>query len=136
VLNANLQRELRRRDLDLMRIRLLMEQANAEGVQLDRPGLGYTIQKSLTAMMERLGREPDNLELLGNISNAVEVASTLDLPVNMWRVQNIYFDIAKEYVSGGKKFPPEWPEIFLKLGERLRIRTHSFERIGQLLPAA
>ncbi|MCU1284883.1 MAG: glycoside hydrolase family 57 [Acidobacteriales bacterium] len=136
VLNANLQRELRRRDLELVRIRFLMEQANAEGVQLDRPGLGYTIQKSLTSMMERLSREPENLELLGNVSNAVEVASTMDLPVNLWRVQNIYFDIAKEYVSGGKRFPPEWPEPFLRLGERLRIRTHSFERIGQLLRAA
>jgi hypothetical protein len=115
---------------------LLLEQAKSEEVSLDRAGLGYTLQKSLGRMMERLRRDPQDLDLLTKVSNAVEVANALALPVNLWRVQNIYFEIARDYVSGKIHLPPEWVQSFLKLGERLRIRTHSFERIGQLLPAA
>jgi alpha-amylase/alpha-mannosidase (GH57 family) len=136
VLNANLQRELRREDLDPNRIRVLLEQAREEKVSLDRAGLGYTLQKTLTRMMELLRFNPQNLDLLGNVSNAVEVANALDLPVNLWRVQNIYFEIARDYVSGKTQLTPESVMAFLKLGERLRIRTDNFERIGQLLPAA
>jgi len=136
VLNANLQRELRREDLDPTRIRLMLEQAKEEKVSLDRAGLGYTLQKSLTRMMEQLRFNPANLDLLGNVSNAVEVANALDLPVNLWRVQNIYFEIARDYVSGKTQLTPESVAAFLKLGERLRIRTDNFERIGQLLPVA
>ncbi|MCU1307438.1 MAG: glycoside hydrolase family 57 [Acidobacteriaceae bacterium] len=136
VLNANLQRELRREDLDPVRIRLLLEQAKAEEVSLDRAGLGYTLQKSLGRMMERLRTNPQDVDLLSKVSNAVEVANTLALPVDLWRVQNIYFEIARDYVSGKVQLPPEWGQSFLKLGERLRIRTDNMERIGQLLPAA
>jgi hypothetical protein len=136
VLNANLQRELGRVDIDPGRIRLLLEQARAEEISLDRAGLGFTLQKSLTRMMQRLRNEPRNSDLLSNICKAAELASSLDLPVNLWRVQNLYFELAREYVSGTGQFSSEWLTVFLKLGEWLRIRTDHLARIGQLQPVA
>jgi hypothetical protein len=136
ILNANLQRELGRVDLDPDRIRLLLEQARAEEISLDRAGHGFTLQKSLTRMMQRLRKEPRNIDLLNLACRAAELARSLDLPVNLWRPQNIYFEIAREYVAGNGQFSPEWLTAFLKLGEWLRIRTDHFDRIGQLQPAA
>jgi alpha-amylase/alpha-mannosidase (GH57 family) len=136
VLNANLQRELRRGDLDPDRIRPLLEQARAEEVHIDRPGLGYTLQKSLTRMMQRLRSEPEDIDLLNRVCRAAELARSLDLPVNLWRVQNLYFEIAREYASGTMQPSPEWQTAFLNCGEWLRIRTDHLLRMGQLQPAA
>ena len=62
--------------------------------------------------------------------------AALGLPVNLWRVQNIYFKVAHEYVFGNKKLGPEWPDAFLRLGEQLSIRTYRAHSLGQPQAAA
>jgi len=87
-------------------------------------------------MMERLCSQMEDIALMRRISNAVELAASLNLPVNLWKVQNIYFSIAHQYVFGNKKLGAEWPDAFVRLGEQLSIRSYRLDRLGQPQEAA
>ena len=133
VLNANLQAELAADVLDPARIQALVEQSKTEKIQLDNDGLGFTLQNSITRQMEEFCDSPEDLELLRHVSNSVQLAKNLGLPVNLWRVQNIYWDLAH------KEFPKarnaQWQVSFLTLGEKLGIETQQFSH-KQSAPAA
>lgn len=132
VLNANLQAELANNDLDTTRIQALTEQARSEQIQLDVPGLAFTLEKTIARQMEQFSDEPDSIELLRRVSNSAQLARDLKLPVNLWRVQNIYWELAH------KEFPKarnaQWRVSFLTLGEKLGIDTSQFAQ--QHAPAA
>jgi hypothetical protein len=133
VLNANLQAELASDVLDSTRVKALVEQAKAENVQLDKDGLGFTLQNSIVHQMEEFCDSPENLDLLRRVSSSVQLAANLNLPVNLWRVQNIYWELAH------KEFPKarnaQWQVSFLNLGEKLGIETQQFSH-KQSAPAA
>jgi hypothetical protein len=74
--------------------------------------------------MERFCEQPESMELLRRVSHAVQLAAHLELPVNLWRVQNIYWEMAH------REFPQarnaQWRVSFLTLGEKLSIDTRQF----------
>jgi hypothetical protein len=127
VLNANLQAELESDHFDPARVRALVDQAKAEQISLDTAGLGFTLQKSIDRQMESLNDEPQSLELLRRVSNSVQLAAQLQLPVNLWRVQNLYWEMAH------REFPKarnaQWRVSFLTLGEKLYIDTQQFAQM-------
>jgi hypothetical protein len=124
VVNANLQAELHADPFDAARVQALVDQAKTEKIPLDCAGLGFTLQQSIIRQMERFCEQPENLELLRRVSNAVQLAAHLQLPVNLWRVQNIYWEMAH------REFPQarnaQWRVSFLTLGEKLSIDTRQF----------
>jgi hypothetical protein len=113
-----------------------MEQARAEKLDIDRVGLGFALQQTLERLMDELCSKMEDVERVRRVSLAAELPEQLGLPVNLWRVQNIYFKIAHEYVFGTKKLRPEWPDAFVRLGEQLSIRTYRTDRLGQPRAAA
>lgn len=133
VLNASLQAELQAESLDVFRVRALVEQAKIEQITLDQAGLGYALQKSLARQMEQFCEDPSNLELLRRVSNGVQLASELKLPVNLWRPQNIYYEMARKEFS--RAHNAQWRVSFLTLGEKLGIDTSQFALMLQA-PAA
>ena len=125
-LNANLQRELGREAMDQKRIKILLDQAREERVTLDRPGLGYALQRSVTRIMEQLCDDPLNLARMRAASGAVQIAAELGLPVDLWRSQNVFYEIAQKHLSRGSR-SQQWLTSFLTLGEKLNIETGQFE---------
>ena len=142
VLNANLERELARQPLDSERIKLLLEQSREEQVALDKPGLGFTLQKSLNSVMERLAKHPQDWELVRQAAVAVELANSVGLPVNIWHAQNIYYYIAHKYLPEAKNRSHQWLVSFLVLAEKLCVLVDQYklskptERPEQLLMAS
>jgi alpha-amylase/alpha-mannosidase (GH57 family) len=134
--NAELQRELRNSDMDTEKVTALVTQASADGLELDRTGLAFTLQKSLERLMDDFCRKMEDIERLRRVLQMMDLPAKLALPVNLWRVQNIYFKVAHEYVFGSKKLSPEWPDAFIRLGEQLSIRTYRADRLGQPQEAA
>jgi hypothetical protein len=94
VLNANLERELGRQELDPHRVEALLAQAQEERVPLDRAGLGYTLQKSLIRKMETLREGPTDPAALQNVLHAGQIIRVGGFHVNLWRAQNIFYEIA------------------------------------------
>ena len=133
VLNANLQAELNATPLDPTRVQALVEQANAEKIQLENEGLAFTLRKSITRQMERFCDEPENIDLLRETSQSVLLAARLGLPVHLWRAQNIYWEMAHREFQ--KPHNAQWRVSFLTLGERLGIETQQFSN-AMKAPAA
>ncbi len=130
VINAGLKREFSRQELDVDRIDLLVDQAMEEEIRIDREELGYRLKRTLNILMERLMSEPDQMDMLKKIGQVVGAASTLGVIVNLWRVQNLYFEIARSVLPGmralGNDKADQWCTEFLKLGKKINIDTAQF----------
>jgi hypothetical protein len=126
VLNASLRRAFKPEFLDMQEVRTLLEQARVEGVQLDSAGLAYSMQRKLNGLMGRLRKHPRNLGLLHKILLLVDLIQELPFAVNLWRVENLYYDMANntypELLAEGS-VADDWVQEFLELGRKLRIRV-------------
>jgi hypothetical protein len=126
VLNASLRRAFKPEFLDMHEVRGLLEQARTEGIQLDSAGLAYAVQRKLNGLMGQLRKRPQNLGLLRKILLVIDLIQELPFAVNLWRVENLYYDMANhtypELLSTGS-VADEWVQHFLELGRKLRIRV-------------
>jgi hypothetical protein len=126
VLNASLRRAFKPEFLDMQEVRALLEQAKVEGVQLDSAGIAYSVQRKLNGLMEQLRKRPRNLGLLHKILMLVDLIQELPFSVNLWRVENLYYDMAKntypDLLTQGS-VADDWVQEFLELGRKLRIRV-------------
>ena len=127
-INASLRREFRAEFLDLNEVKNLLNQAKEEGVQLDCAGLGYVTGRKLKDLMIELHRRPLNLGLLRKIRQLLDVLKELPLTVNLWKVENLYYEMSRStylQLINDTSVPAEWFDEFLKLGQLLRIRLEA-----------
>jgi hypothetical protein len=128
VINASLRREFRADFLDLREVRSLLTQAKEEGVPLDSAGLAFVMGRKLNGLMQQLQRRPQNHGLLRKILSLLDVLKELPFAVNLWKVENLYYQMSRtSYPELLKQMsvPAEWFDDFLRLGQRLRIRVES-----------
>jgi alpha-amylase/alpha-mannosidase (GH57 family) len=128
VINASLRREFRTDFLDLREVKSLLTQAKEEGVQIDSAGLGFLMERKLNGLMLQLQHRPQNLGLLRKILSLLDVLKELPFAVNLWKVENLYYQMSRTSypeLLGRTSVPAEWFDNFLKLGSRLRIRVEA-----------
>jgi hypothetical protein len=132
VVNASLKREFRNEFLDLGEVKNLLQQAKQEAVQLDSEGLAFFMTRKLNGLMQQLRRHPQNLGLLKKILSLIGLLKELPFAVNLWRVENLYYQISRttypELVATGQA-STEWSDNFLELGRALRIRVENIPSV-------
>ena len=128
VLNAELRRALEGADLDPGAVEALMEEAKEEGITLDSNTLEYTYRKNLEGMAELFLNKPSDLALLKNMETAVNLVGTLPFQVNLWKIQNCFYEVLQGIYSEvqgkagqGDETAREWIEHFRNLGEKLYV---------------
>ncbi|MGH7887421.1 MAG: DUF3536 domain-containing protein, partial [Candidatus Binatia bacterium] len=94
VVNKDLCRCLEREDIDLDRVRNLVQAAKFEGLTLDTATLEFAYRSNLERITERLGQAPSatTLQLL---NRALSLIPLLPFWVNLWKIQNIYYGLSK-----------------------------------------
>jgi alpha-amylase/alpha-mannosidase (GH57 family) len=126
VLNGSLRRAFEEEDLDLDRIRTLLDAAQRERVQLDGAGLSYALNHSIELVIERLQAEPAELKRLERLEAVIDMARSLPFEVNLWKVQNRYYQMLRqvrpEFQARGDEEARAWLARFDSLGEKLRFR--------------
>jgi hypothetical protein len=101
----------------------LLREAATEGIALEIPSLAFTAGQNLERIAEAFFQQPENLELLERLSAKVRLVRALPFEVDLWRVQNLYFQCMKGEISQpAHRRTPEWLELFRWLGEGLSIR--------------
>ena len=134
VLNAALRREFRKEFLDLREAHKLLNEAKEERVPLDSAGLAYLMERKLNALMLHFFRHPQNLGLLRKILSLRELLKDLPFAVNLWKVENLYYQMSRstypELVKSGA-VSTEWSNDFLKLGSELRIRVEPVKDVPE-----
>jgi alpha-amylase/alpha-mannosidase (GH57 family) len=126
VLNCDLRREFESQEADPARVRSLVEEAQAENVDLQRDVLGYAIKGNLDRCLERLVKAPDDLTSLARTADLAEVVRTMGIEVNLWKTQNLCFQMIRTVAPGwkaraeeGDTTAAEWLAQFNKLSEQL-----------------
>ncbi len=129
VLNAGLRRAFEDKEFDPDSIEDLLEEAMGEGITLDSHILEYAFRKNLEHMAALFLNKPSELLLLKNLESAVNLVSSLPFQVNLWKIQNCFYEISqgvytefKGKAKQGDEEPREWLEHFRNLGEKLYVR--------------
>jgi alpha-amylase/alpha-mannosidase (GH57 family) len=129
-LNNSLRRALGTIDLDLAQVSSLLAETERAGAALDRPHLAFTLTHTLDALVARFRAEPQNLDRLAHLVDAVELSRRLPFDISYWRAQNEYYALLRTVFPGVRaradydEGARTWLELFVGLGELLRVRVN------------
>jgi len=79
-------------------------------------------------MITKQAAKPEDFEKMRHIVEAVALARSLPFPVDLWKVQNIYWEMLQNVYPAVKKktgdrAAADWVEAFVALGKQLSIRV-------------
>ncbi len=126
VLNRDILHIIRSPDPDPDRLRQLLDQAIAGNVALDTETLAYAVQGAFDERMTRIARNPDDVDWLARTADFAEVVRSMNLDANLWKTQNAYFRMRRE-------FAPERALLAGKGDEAAMRWVHHFNRLGEYL---
>jgi len=125
VVNNYLRLALEQSDIDLQRVIGLLETARLEGVALDTATLEFAYRRSLEGLAVKFAVEPSP-SMLQQFYEVAALLCNLPFSVNLWKVQNIYYDCLKRVYPNKRKRQ--------KLGdETARSWVARFDALGRLL---
>ena len=122
VLNTSLRKEFMAEELDLERVRSLLDAAAREKIQWDAPWLGYALTKRFSRMADDLALKPRG-DLLQRFNQAVDLVRSLPFEVDLAHVQNVYYQLEQHVypvvVAEGTDDSKQWITDFSSLGQKL-----------------
>ncbi len=128
-LNRELQELIDAEELDHERLRGTFEEVKKWGVEIDRAGLSLLASSRIDAMMEGLRENPLDHALAEEINSLLKILRDFSLELNLWKSQNIYFSIGKQYLpqmkealARGDEEARHWMDVFRKLGYYLHVK--------------
>lgn len=131
-LNFDIEREFSKEKMDMEKIEGIIRDIKKLNVPLNSITLEFIVRQRLEVVMERLSSNPSSLDLLSEIQRVLELLKLLPLPVNLWRVQNIYYIMSKtvyaeilQRARDGNNDAAEWVESFKHFGEMLFFNISS-----------
>ncbi|HSJ15491.1 MAG TPA: DUF3536 domain-containing protein [Longimicrobiales bacterium] len=130
VLNHELRAALDAEEVDLERPRTLLAEADQMEVVIDRAGLSFVLKRTLERLAARLSEDPHDLVTLQRLARAAALAGTLPLDVDLWRAQNIFYQLMRNVhpdyaarVAAGDVGAGQWLELFNGVAAELRLVT-------------
>jgi hypothetical protein len=130
VLNATIRRALENEELHTDHINSPLEEARVVGVPLDTNTLEYALRNSLERMAELVIENPGEISMIERLVAALDLLASLPFQVNLWKVQNIFYEILqspypsyKGKAEKGDKSAMDWVNQFTTLGARLNVRV-------------
>ncbi len=128
IINADLKSTFDKDEVDLKKLSSLIDEAVKWSLTIDTTTMNFTVSRWLNTMIERLSREPDNIQLFEMIDETLEILKPLSLKIDIWKAQNLYFSIWEDsYSDMAEKAvhidnaASRWIDAFKKLGHYLHI---------------
>lgn len=141
ILNYQLTRAFQEPRLDLENIRTLMAEARRLQVPLEGRRLEYAVRRAAERLISHLCQTPDDLEGWQELLEVVRLLPELSFEVNLWRVQNLYYELAgtiyperQRRAQAGDPFASVWTELFLTLGRELGFSQGALEQLAAEKP--
>jgi alpha-amylase/alpha-mannosidase (GH57 family) len=127
-LDAQLERALSERNIDEARVRALVEEAKLSGLELSGQSLSLQFAQTLERLAEEFAAAPQDEEKLKRFQTAVHVLSLVPFHVDLWRVQNVFFQAVQRLlaaVEGQEQASDDLAERLGALGEALKVRVRA-----------
>lgn len=125
-LNHHLRQEFLGPEPSLQRVQPLIDGAKSVGIELDIPTLEYALRKRLEHMAVNLSLVQSDPRLLRAFRAAVELARALPFVVDLWQVQNLFYEqlcsMAAKPPADAARTPAaalDWDAELAQLGETL-----------------
>ena len=127
ILNRDLSAVLNNNILDVDRLSSLAEEVKRWSFKRDLTNLSFLASQSISRHMQKLYEHPENVDLMENIAQSLELLLQLQLDLELWKTQNIYFmmsrtiypDIASQPVTD--PLARRWVASFERLGNILQV---------------
>jgi len=128
VLSHEMCQEIEREPLNLKRIQVLAWELKRWSFARDRDGMSLVTSARLSKLMEQLSWQQGDALFIENIVALLNILNTLKFDVNLWKAQNIFFDLRltcyaeqKKRVQEGDRGSARWVSAFELLGEFLGV---------------
>jgi hypothetical protein len=128
VINNDLRSEFDARDVDTAHTQALLADAASLKVPLDKAGLGFALKRTLETLARDLRDNPDDIATLESLTIAARLARSLPLTVDLWKVQNYYYDLLRSRYESqrdaareGDEKAVRWIDLFEDLGAQLDV---------------
>lgn len=129
ILNTDLRQALSSDTINIERIKELLDEVGVWNIALDTEGLGYLFQQTLEKMMASFVSTPEDAALLKALFDAVVLAGSMPFTVDLWKVQNLYYEMLQtiypeflKRAQQGDETARGWLPQFVSLGQKLLIR--------------
>jgi hypothetical protein len=129
IININLHRAVNSDTIDKESVQNLVDTAKKWQVELDAEGISYDFKINLEKMMAALAANPADADNLKSLLAAASLARSLPFPVDLWKVQNLYWGMLQssypEFKSKAEHNDQQAAalvEDFTSLGKTLSIR--------------
>jgi alpha-amylase/alpha-mannosidase (GH57 family) len=123
ITNNSLQKTLESDEPSIHDLTHHIEEYKQWNTPLDRTTLGFLASRRICQMMTMVSGDPEKLEPLEKIVLLIETLHDLNLSLNLWKAQNLYFHLGKKNRDHIKKSADQgdmnakrWIELFDKLG--------------------
>ena len=129
-LNDELLSLLQKEEFEVELVKNSLEEASAFGIRLDTQTLEHAFRRNLEKMSNALFLHPEELPTLKKIEVALSIVNKLPFQVNLWRVQNEFYLLMKEFFPGvrhkaerGDENAVKWVESFRSLCDKLSLHV-------------
>ena len=125
MVNHDLEQFFEQEELSISEIERLKNELQKWKITISNP-------KTLTlAAEERIFKEIQQIELaqsdlkqLSSLNTVLENLQSMGVELNVWKGQNLYYSLLKEYKEGKRRYAdPRWEEAFKYLGKLLKVKT-------------
>jgi hypothetical protein len=114
----------------LDRVQSLLQEAKGLKIALDEVSLGYALKETIERTAARFRAKPEDLAILKKLEGLAALVRSLPFPADLWRVQNVYFQVGREAypqfhrgAEKGEEPAKTWVGHFTSLGEKLYCRV-------------
>jgi alpha-amylase/alpha-mannosidase (GH57 family) len=143
VLHSDIRRAVLAEPLDIDRLKGLIGEAQTSGGRVLDDEIAFAIKTRMEGLMQGLMKEPGNMEIMGKLEKLAELTVPLPLHLNLWKVQNDYWEminkVLPEYrnsAEAGDEVAQNWIGHFLAVGERLWFAVEHLRPASPMQAAA
>ncbi len=132
VLNTDFAAILENEAFELEQLRHQVHEMKKWDFRRDKTTLNYVASKAVHQMMEGFQKQVTDIKLLKRVEGALELLGELNLELDMWEAQNIYYALLKQYYLQFKRASldknqtaQKWLTSFERLGRWLKVEYES-----------
>ena len=143
VLHEDIRRRLESEIIDFNQLRGLIQEAQSRDSRVLDPAISYVVKNRMEQMMQQLAEHPDQAECMGVLNQLAQMVMPLPLGLNLWKVQNTYWELLqrvagdmKARAGGGDETARNWIKQFFELGGTLGFGLREQQAPQEAAPMA
>ena len=96
ILNRDIFAVLEAEEVDIERFKKLVEEMKRWSFKRDQANFTFLASQRISSLMKRLSEYPENILLMEKIIAILEFLGQLNLDLDLWKTQNIYFAMGRK----------------------------------------